>query len=522
MHLSALPHMSGTLPNGHRRTQRALCGQPGNRCVRDMGSRPSKTLARTLLRRSDTRIIVAGRTRVAMGRPPTGWVFDPSRCSSDMARSWIETRAGGEANRPIKAKRADLAAVDIRCPRLGEAKASAALIQVRPGSPEHAPALEQERAQFHFGSVMFRPRIVEDAATFPDSHVEPSVPGSSRRHPGSMPHWAALRRPSPKRLQDETASRRPAIGQSERARRVSGRNFELRGSTRADHSASGFGQEPGAPNGAPPVAWAVVPVGVAAFWGGTWMAARHYPQEYDWRYMTISSLLSAERNPAGHLWASAGVVACGICGYCWAALWIRRTRRYGANDPGFAVRALQFGYACMALAAALPDGLLPIAKGHEVLAILAFAGVSYGMVRIFQRSVVQNMMRPDGHRRLWPACWWPRRAPDLAGRMCTGLCVPRALGPAVGQSHVACPRRAGLYQLCLLGMADLPGAVGVHDDARTAARPERSSRRAGRGTGVPQVLNRRTQSLAKHDGGRTVPVALIAWPITLNEEYSME
>ena len=161
-------------------------------------------------------------------------------------------------------------------------------------------------------------------------------------------------------------------------------------------------RQPGAPNGAPPVAWAVVPVGVAAFWGGTWMAARHYPQEYDWRYMTISSLLSAERNPAGHLWASAGVVACGICGYCWAALWIRRTRRYGANDPGFAVRALQFGYACMVLTAALPDGLLPIAKGHEMLAILAFAGVSYGMVRMYQRSVLHRMVRPDGHRRWWP------------------------------------------------------------------------------------------------------------------------
>jgi hypothetical protein len=139
---------------------------------------------------------------------------------------------------------------------------------------------------------------------------------------------------------------------------------------------------------------------VAAFWGGTWMAARHYPQEYDWRYMTISSLLSAERNPAGHFWGSAGIAACALCGFCWAVLWIRRSNRYGASEMRRGVRALQFGYASMALAAALPDRLLPIAKGHEALAILAFAGVSYGMVRIFQRSVVQNMTRPDDRRRL--------------------------------------------------------------------------------------------------------------------------
>lgn len=131
------------------------------------------------------------------------------------------------------------------------------------------------------------------------------------------------------------------------------------------------------------------------------MAARHYPREYDWRYMTISSLLSVERNPAGHLWAVLGIAACGLCGYCWAALWIRRSDRYGATDGRLGLRSLQIGYACMALAAALPDWLLPVPKGHELLAILAFAGVSYGMVRIYRRSLAQHFTRPDGRRRLW-------------------------------------------------------------------------------------------------------------------------
>ena len=63
------------------------------------------------------------------------------------------------------------------------------------------------------------------------------------------------------------------------------------------------------------------------------------------------------------------------------------------------MRSLQIGYACMALAAALPDRLLPVHKGHEILAVLAFAGVSYGMARIWQRCVVKQMTPGDDRRR---------------------------------------------------------------------------------------------------------------------------
>jgi hypothetical protein len=35
------------------------------------------------------------------------------------------------------------------------------------------------------------------------------------------------------------------------------------------------------------------------------LAARNYPGGYDWPYTTISSLVYAERNPSGFLWAPA-------------------------------------------------------------------------------------------------------------------------------------------------------------------------------------------------------------------------
>ena len=87
------------------------------------------------------------------------------------------------------------------------------------------------------------------------------------------------------------------------------------------------------PKHARQMALALVLVGVVAFWGGTWMAARHYPLEYDWRYMTISSLLSAERNPVGHLWdrlASRCAAFAGTAGQCCgstASSYMARRRR---------------------------------------------------------------------------------------------------------------------------------------------------------------------------------------------------
>jgi hypothetical protein len=44
-------------------------------------------------------------------------------------------------------------------------------------------------------------------------------------------------------------------------------------------------------------------VGVFFLGGGIVVAKRLYPAEFDWRYMTLSTLLSPLRNPGGYLWA---------------------------------------------------------------------------------------------------------------------------------------------------------------------------------------------------------------------------
>jgi len=109
------------------------------------------------------------------------------------------------------------------------------------------------------------------------------------------------------------------------------------------------------------------------------MAALRYPSEYDWRYMTVSRLLGADHDPAGYLWARAGIALCGLFGFAWAMRLAQRT--------------LQVGYFFMACAAVLPESLLRVPKGHEMLAILAFVGIWCGIVCVMFQSFVQALLR---------------------------------------------------------------------------------------------------------------------------------
>lgn len=141
---------------------------------------------------------------------------------------------------------------------------------------------------------------------------------------------------------------------------------------------------------------ATAPVGLLAFWGGMWMAARRYPSEFDWRYMTISSLVYPDRNPAGHQWASAGIFLCGLCGLCCAAL-LARGRHVGAGGKRpVGVPALAVGGFCMALSAWLPERLLPVPKGHELLALTAFFSLSISIVQMTFQAAEPSLRRWTG------------------------------------------------------------------------------------------------------------------------------
>src|SRR5579862_8451305 len=122
-----------------------------------------------------------------------------------------------------------------------------------------------------------------------------------------------------------------------------------------------------------------VPAGVLAFWIGMAAAALAYGR-CDWRYQTISMLLYSDRNPDGYGWAWAGLELCGLCGIAWAAYARRRLQGDTTAASVRGLRLLQVGFVCMCCAV-LPDRLVPIPRGHEILAIAAFLAICIGMMQ---------------------------------------------------------------------------------------------------------------------------------------------
>ncbi len=153
--------------------------------------------------------------------------------------------------------------------------------------------------------------------------------------------------------------------------------------------------------------YAMALIGVLAFWAGMLMAGQRYPSEYDWRYMPVSNLLSPSRNPTGYLWASVGTVLYSLCGLFWVGMLAQRRKHDGMAVRLSGIMALQFANFCMLIAVLLSRWLHRIHKGHEILAVLAFAGLLIGMIRMMFQTIVRTLLRRmsrfSGHARLYAA-----------------------------------------------------------------------------------------------------------------------
>ena len=117
------------------------------------------------------------------------------------------------------------------------------------------------------------------------------------------------------------------------------------------------------------------PLAILAFWCGMAVAAHAYPGGYDWPYQTISVLLYPDHNPHGFVWAWAGVELCGLAGIWWTT---GVPARAIASPSSLGHRLLQLGFLFMCCTV-LPGSLLPVPRGHELFAILAFLGLCMGV-----------------------------------------------------------------------------------------------------------------------------------------------
>jgi hypothetical protein len=137
----------------------------------------------------------------------------------------------------------------------------------------------------------------------------------------------------------------------------------------------------------------MAPIGVLGFWAGMWAASRHYPSEYDWRYMTISSLLYPDRDPHGFAWAWGGVLLCALGGLCWVRALIDTNRATNCRSRPVGIWALGFGYVCMVSCALWPGRLLKLPRGHDLLALLAFVAICFGTAQLTYLAVERNLLR---------------------------------------------------------------------------------------------------------------------------------
>jgi hypothetical protein len=115
--------------------------------------------------------------------------------------------------------------------------------------------------------------------------------------------------------------------------------------------------------------------------GGGWLAARHYPDGFDWVYMVMSALASQKHNPEGALWFAGAFVAAMVL--LWPVTrWLKRALP-PSGAASFGVGALQVGLV-LGVLTGLERALFPhlsdvIPKGHESLALASFAAMYVGM-----------------------------------------------------------------------------------------------------------------------------------------------
>lgn len=169
-----------------------------------------------------------------------------------------------------------------------------------------------------------------------------------------------------------------------------------------------------------------VTLGTLAFWVGMTVARRSFPSEYDWRYITISSLVYAERNPSGFLWARGGILLCGIAGLYWTARLLRRWKQLCSVEPPIGISALGLGFLCMTCCALAPEGRFKVPRSHEFLALVAFVGICVGMARLTFKVIEQS----PGVRKL-PG------GPRLYARLLAGFAVSPIVVTALAQVYAS-------------------------------------------------------------------------------------
>jgi hypothetical protein len=128
-------------------------------------------------------------------------------------------------------------------------------------------------------------------------------------------------------------------------------------------------------------------------------AAGMFPGGFDWTYRVISALASRKHNPDGAMWF-AGALAVGMALLWPVATYLGQPLGRSGDRPRISLTALRFGLACGALLGIerlfIEDLSGTVRKAHELLALLTFVGLYWGMLGFYVDRLRQA-----------PALAWP-------------------------------------------------------------------------------------------------------------------
>jgi hypothetical protein len=141
------------------------------------------------------------------------------------------------------------------------------------------------------------------------------------------------------------------------------------------------------------VQWVVLPVAWLIFFGGVWLAAQPFPREYDWRYITISLLLSVHENPHGYWVVALGISLSGLIQIPLPGFFYERLRGISPWGARFGWVFMVLGLTAMILMGATPKHLPFFPRVHDVLAVIAFVALVLSVMANTGLVVKQRLSR---------------------------------------------------------------------------------------------------------------------------------
>jgi hypothetical protein len=141
------------------------------------------------------------------------------------------------------------------------------------------------------------------------------------------------------------------------------------------------------------VQWVVLPVAWLTFFGGVWLAAHRFPGEYDWRYRTISLLLSVRENPHGYWVVALGISLSGLIQIPLPGFFYERLRGISPCGARLGWVLMVLGLTAMILMGITPKHPSFFPKAHDVLAMIAFVALVLSVMVNTGLMVKQGLSR---------------------------------------------------------------------------------------------------------------------------------